>query len=120
MSKTNSRALGSSGKSLFVAQHEGLEVKGDISLAVADDAVITTEFTEAGIYIVSDDTTENTAIISVINTAGTLSTVSTAAPTAIGVTQGVDAKMNVYIAGGFITVENKMGGDIDITVKPYV
>ncbi len=118
--KGNSKVLSGSGKSLYVIQHEGLEIQGDGESGVIDTGIVVTEFAEAGLYIVSDDTTGDAGIISVINTAGTLSAIKTAGPTVITIAKDTASSVNAYIETGVLKVQNLTGGDIDITVKPYV
>jgi len=120
MSKTNSKALDGSGKSLYEVQHEGLEVKGDIYEAVADAVVTSTLFNQEGLYLVKDDTNGDSATISIINTAGTLSAIKVGG--SVGVTISVDnaTTLNVYVLAGVLAVQNLTTGTIDFTVKPYV
>lgn len=117
--KTNAKVLDGTGKSLIQIQHLGVELKGEKIVALADSADIVTLLALPGLYIATDETNDNSAVISVINTAGTLTTGTIATPTGIGPTKDVASKMNVYIEGGVITVQNNTGGPIDATVKVY-
>jgi hypothetical protein len=119
MSKTNERVIGSSGKSLFSVQHEGLEVNGDTVEAVADAAVISTEFSTEGTYLIKDNTNEDSATVSIINTSGTLSAVKVNGSVGITITADNAATLNVYVLAGVLAVQNLTGGAIDFTVKSY-
>lgn len=118
--KHHSKALSSTGKSLLVVEHEGLEVKGDSYESVANSAVQATEFDGVGNYIVEDTTNEDSGIVALINTAGTKTTTKLAGPTVITATKDTASSINVYFENDVINVQNLTGGAIDITVKPYV
>lgn len=120
MSKTNSRALDGSGKSLFSVQHEGLEVKGDSYEAIADAVVTSTLFSEEGMYLIKDTTNEDSAIVSIINTAGTLSAIKVGGSVGITITADNASTLNVYVLADVLAVQNLTGGAIDFTIKPYV
>jgi len=85
---------------------------------LADDGVLTTEFAKTGLYLVSAG--DNSTIVAVVDTAGTLGTELLAVNTNFTVAVDTDAKANVYIAGGFVTVQNKLGTEEDVTVKAYL
>jgi hypothetical protein len=118
--KTNSKALDGSGKSLYAVQHEGLEIKGDSYEAIADAVVTSTLFSQEGNYIVKDTTNGDSATISIINTAGTLSAVKVNGSVGITITADNASTLNVYVLAGVLAVQNLTGGAIDFTVKPYV
>ena len=120
MSKTNSRVIGDAGESIYVIQHEGLEVGGNRYAAIDDAVVTSTSFTEEGMYLVKDTTNNDSAVISVINTGGTLSAIKVAGSTGITITADNAATLNVYILAGVVAVQNLTGGAIDFTVKAYV
>ena len=91
MSKTKAYLSGELGAKADVISMEILGKKGTL----ADDGVLTTEFTEAGLYIVSagDDST----IVAVKSVAGTVSTELVTVNANFTVTATTDAKANVYI-----------------------
>jgi hypothetical protein len=117
--KTHARVLNGTGESVFVIEHEGIEVKGATEAGVIDTGVVVTDFAGVGNYIVSDDTTGDGGTISVIETAGTLSTVKLSGPAVITVTKDTASSVNVYIEDGVLKVQNLTGGAIDLTVKPF-
>tara|TARA_R110002126_G_scaffold57442_1_gene152192 strand:+ start:4125 stop:4484 length:360 start_codon:yes stop_codon:yes gene_type:complete len=118
--KLNSKALSSSGKSELEIQHEAISVKGDSFVAMADTDVDSSEFAKAGLYVVTDETTEDSSIIAVINTAGTLSAVKLSGPASLTIAVGTALKLNVYILAGVLAVQNLTGGVITVNVKAYV
>lgn len=120
MSKTNSRVIGSAGESLYAIQHEGLEMGGNGYEAVVDTTVTSTPFSEEGLYLVKDTTNNDSAIISIINTAGTLSAIKVSGSTGITITADNAATLNVYVLAGVVAVQNLTTGTIDFTVKAYV
>lgn len=120
MGKTNSKALGGSGKSLYEIQHEGLEVRGDIYSSIADAVVTSTLFSQEGTYLVKDTTNGDSATISIINTAGTLSAVKVNGSTGVTITADNATTLNIYVLAGVLAVQNLTGGAIDFTVKSYV
>tara|TARA_R110000744_G_scaffold275082_1_gene388052 strand:+ start:10567 stop:10926 length:360 start_codon:yes stop_codon:yes gene_type:complete len=118
--KINSRALSSTGKSIEVIQHEGISVKGDSAVDMADTDVVSTEFADAGLYVVTDETTGDSGIVAVINTAGTLSAVKLAGPTVLTIAVDTASSVNAYILAGVLAVQNLTGGVITVNVKAYV
>jgi len=102
-------------------QVEGVSVLGAFSAAVADAAIFTTNIeATAGLLIVKDETTTDTATFVIVDTAGTV------LPQLIGTQANFTATadnagtINVYVVGGVIVVQNNSGGAIDIRVKAYV
>lgn len=120
MSKTNSKVIGSEGQSNFVIEHEGLEVTGDVYSDVVDTTVTSTPFTDEGLYLVKDTTNDDSAVISIINTGGTLSAIKVSGSTGITITADNAATLNVYVLAGVVAVQNLTTGTIDFTVKAIV
>lgn len=120
MPKTNSKALDGTGKSLYEIQHEGVSVKGDLLAATADAAVVSTVYNQEGLYLVKNETDEDSAVVSVINTGGTLSAIKVGGSAGVTITADNATTLNVYVLAGVLAVQNLTGGAIDVTVKPYV
>jgi hypothetical protein len=118
--KINSKALDGSGKSIEEIQHEGLSVKGDVYSNVADTVITSTLFSEEGLYLVKNSTDSDSAVVSIINSGGTLSAVKVSGSDDITIAVGTAAKVNVYVLAGVLAVQNLTGGAIDITIKAYV
>ena len=120
MSKLNSKALSSSGKSVLEVQHEGISVKGDISLELDDTQVFTTDFDSVGMYIITTETVGDGGLFSVIKTAGTLSTSDISTPAIITMVKDTASSLNIYIEDGVVKVQNLTGEAPDVTIKPYI
>jgi len=118
--RTHGKAIDSTGKDLIVIEHEGLEVKGDDYAAVIDTTVTSTPFSNEGLYLVKDTTNEDSAVISIINTAGTLSAIKVAGSTNVTITADNATTLNVYVLAGVVAVQNLTTGTIDFTVKAIV
>ncbi len=120
MSKTNSRVIDSSGKSNYVVEHEGLEIKGDGYEDVVDTTVTSTPFDAEGLYLVKDTTNDDSAVISIINTGGTLSAIKVAGSAGVTITEDNATTLNVYVLAGVVAVQNLTTGTINFTVKAIV
>jgi hypothetical protein len=118
--KTHAKALDGTGESVFVVEHEGIEVKGASYEALADASVTSTLYSQEGQYLVKDTVNGDSATISIINTGGTLSAVKVNGSTGITITADNALTLNVYVLAGVLAVQNLTGGAIDVVIKPYV
>lgn len=118
--KSNSRALDGSGKSVLEVQHQGLSVGGDSYVSVMDAVVTSTLFSDEGLYLVKDTTNDDSAVVSIINTAGTLSAVKVSGSAGVTITADNASTLNVYILAGVVAVQNLTDGAIDFTIKAIV
>lgn len=106
-----------SGKQGATGQVVSLSIEGDKG-TLADAAVLTTEFAEAGLYLVG--TANNSAMVSVVNTAGTLAAQLQVTNANVTITKGTATKLNVYMEDDVLKVQNLTGASVDATVKAYI
>jgi hypothetical protein len=118
--KSHARVLDGTAKSILVVEHQGIEIIGDKESAVTNTSVVATLFNKTGLYIISDTDNENTSIVAVINTDGLLSAVKIAGPATMTITKDNAATVNIYIENDVLKVQNLLGVNIDVEVKPYV
>lgn len=105
----------------LVDQVEGVKVLGASSAALANDGLFTTNIeATAGLLIVKDDTTTDTATFVIVDTAGTVLPQLIGTQANFTTTADNAGTINVYVVGGVIVVQNKSGGTIDIVAKAYV
>lgn len=104
-------------------QEDVVSVYGDglLSEAVADAGTVSTGITEtAGMVIVKDETTTDTAVFIIVDTAGTVAPQLLGTQANFTATKDNDGTINVYYESGEIVVQNESGGAVDIRVKAFV
>lgn len=100
-------------------QTSALKLKGD-SQDIEVDATYDSSFSDkTSLLIISDNTNEASAIISIHNAAGTATLTKLAGSANIGIVKDAASKLNVYVEGGVIVVQNKLAALANVTVKEY-
>lgn len=94
----------------------GVTTEGVVDTGV----VVTTIDATAGLVIVSDLTTTDTAIFAIKDVAGTVSTQLLVTQANFTAAKAGAGTINVYIETGVVKVQNLSGGTIDINVKAIV
>lgn len=119
--KYHSVVKSGTGISKAVIEHDSIEVLGVTELAVADAGILTTEIGEnAGVVIVKDETTTDSAIFAIVDTAGTVATELIVTNASFNAAKDNASTINCYVEGGVVKVQNNSGGAVDLTVKAFV
>lgn len=100
----------------------GIEESGAPFLQVADAGVVATPVdARTGTIAISDDTTTDSDVFKIVDTAGTLTTEQLGTPNvAFNNTKDNASTINVYFETGVVNIQNLSGGIVDLTVKFYV
>lgn len=93
------------------------EIIGEVG-TLADTEILVSKFEKAGLYIV--DAGDDSTIIKVKATGGTVATELIGASTNITVTKDNADTINVYVEDDVVKVQNLLGSEIDVAVKAYL
>lgn len=112
--KTEATATGKLGA---IGQVISNEIIGEVG-TLADEAILVTEFAKTGLYLI--DAGDDTTIVKVKSTGGTIAAELVGVSTNITVTADNADTINVYVADDVVKVQNLLGSEIDVAVKAYL
>lgn len=94
---------------------------GSSSAAVADAGVVVTSIdATAGVLIVKDETTTDTATFLIVDTGGTVAPQLLGTQANFTIAEDNAGTINVYVDTGVINIQNNSGGIVDISYKAFV
>lgn len=112
---------GQDGVKDYQIQAQSTETVGTIVEAVADTAVVVTDIdATAGIVIVKDETTTDSATFGIKDIDGTVTLEQILVNANFDLAKDNGGTINVYVESGVINIQNLSGGAVDIRVKAFV
>ena len=114
----NSKTIGASGDKLAEVQTAGASLKGlSISAGAAD--TVATELSGTGLFLVTDSTNEDSAVIAVHAAGGTSTPTKLSGAASIAVAKDTASKLNIYFEGGVLKVQNNLAAEVEVSIKFY-